>query len=75
MGRRQCPGSGLANRVIWLVLAWLIQCFEWERVGEELVGLSEGKGLTMPKDEPLKARCKARQEMTDVLMNLLELEL
>ncbi|MFS7910260.1 putative isoflavone 2'-hydroxylase [Helianthus anomalus] len=75
MGRRQCPGSGLANRVIWLVLASLIQCFEWERVGEELVGLSEGKGLTMPKDEPLKARCKARQEMTDVLMNLLELEL
>ncbi|KAJ0604015.1 putative isoflavone 2'-hydroxylase [Helianthus annuus] len=73
MGRRQCPGSGLANRVIWLVLASLIQCFEWERVGEELVGLSEGKGLTMPKDVPLKARCKARQEMSNVLMNLSEL--
>ncbi|KAJ0804701.1 putative isoflavone 2'-hydroxylase [Helianthus annuus] len=73
MGRRQCPGSGLANRVIWLVLASLIQCFEWERVGEELVGLLEGKGLTMPKNEPLTARFKARQAMCDVLMKVSEL--
>ncbi|KAK1427464.1 hypothetical protein QVD17_16150 [Tagetes erecta] len=70
MGRRQCPGSGLANRVIWLALASLIQCFEWERVGEELVGLSEGKGLTMPKDEPLEAMCKTRQKIIHVLMDL-----
>ncbi|KAI3763008.1 hypothetical protein L1987_53454 [Smallanthus sonchifolius] len=40
MGRRKCTGSGLANRVIWLVLASLIQCFEWKRVGEDLVGMS-----------------------------------
>ncbi|XP_076918874.1 cytochrome P450 81Q32-like [Bidens hawaiensis] len=70
MGRRQCPGAGMANRVIWLALASLIQCFEWERVGEEMVGLSEGKGLTMPKDEPLKAMCRARQKMSHVLMDL-----
>ncbi|KAK9073406.1 hypothetical protein SSX86_007730 [Deinandra increscens subsp. villosa] len=70
MGRRQCPGSGLANRVISLALASLIQCFEWERVGEELVGLSEGGGLTMPKGEPLEATCKAREEMSHVLMDL-----
>ncbi|KAK1427465.1 hypothetical protein QVD17_16151 [Tagetes erecta] len=68
MGRRQCPGSGLANRVIWLALASLIQCFEWDRVSKELVGLSEGKGLTMPKDEPLKAMCKTRQKISHVLM-------
>ncbi|KAI3675899.1 hypothetical protein L1987_85495 [Smallanthus sonchifolius] len=67
VGRRQCPGYGLANRVVGLALASLIQCFEWERVGEELVGLSEGKGLTMPKDEPLVAMCKARQQVSHLL--------
>ncbi|KAI7753014.1 hypothetical protein M8C21_028611 [Ambrosia artemisiifolia] len=69
-GRRQCPGAGLASRVIGLALASLVQCFEWERVSEELVRLTEGKGLTMPKDEPLKAMCKPRQIMSRVLMDL-----
>lgn len=70
MGRRQCPGSGLANRVVSLALASLIQCFEWKRVGEELVGLSEGKGLTMPKQEPLEAMCRGRQRMSLFLSQL-----
>ncbi|KAL4559913.1 hypothetical protein LXL04_032059 [Taraxacum kok-saghyz] len=70
MGRRQCPGLGLAHRVVELAVASLIQCFEWERVGEELVGLSEGKGLTMPKLEPLEAMCRARESMSRVLMEL-----
>ncbi|KAJ0614367.1 putative cytochrome P450 [Helianthus annuus] len=70
MGRRQCPGSSLANRVMGLALASLIQCFEWERVGNELVRLSEGKGLTMPKDEPLEAMCRARQRMGHILKEI-----
>ncbi|KAM7514381.1 hypothetical protein LguiA_003964 [Lonicera macranthoides] len=70
MGRRQCPGAVLANRVVSLSLAALIQCFEWERVGNELVDLSEGKGLTMPKEKPLVAMCKPREEMINVLSEL-----
>ncbi|CAL5371018.1 unnamed protein product [Camellia sinensis] len=44
MGRRSCPGAGLAQRVVGLGLASLIQCFEWERVSEKAIDLTEGKG-------------------------------
>ncbi|OIT27953.1 cytochrome p450 81d11 [Nicotiana attenuata] len=70
MGRRACPGSGLAQRVIGLALATLVQCFEWKRVSEEVVDLMEGKGLTMPKAEPLMARCEARDIVHKVLSEI-----
>ncbi|XP_047311805.1 cytochrome P450 81Q32-like [Impatiens glandulifera] len=61
MGRRACPGIGLAQRVLGFTLGSLIQSFQWERLSEnELVDLSEGKGLTMPKAQPLEVMCKAR---------------
>jgi cytochrome P450 len=67
MGRRQCPGNTLANRVVNHSLAALIQCFEWERETEELIDMTEGLGITMPIKKPLEAICKPRKEMLHIL--------
>lgn len=66
MGRRACPGSGLAQRVVGVALGSMIQCFEWERVSAEEVDLTEGIGLTMPKLVPLEAMCKPREIMNNI---------
>lgn len=70
VGRRRCPGEAMAMKTVGLVLASLVQCFEWKRLGEEEVDLSEGEGLSMPKVIPLEVLCKPRQAMMDVLPQL-----
>ncbi|KAM7511834.1 hypothetical protein LguiB_010709 [Lonicera macranthoides] len=67
MGRRACPGAGLAQRVVGLTVGSMIQCFEWERISEKEVDLAEGTGLSMPKAEPLEAMCRARN-FTDKIL-------
>jgi cytochrome P450 len=69
LGRRKCPGEGLAMRTVGVALGVMVQCFEWNCVGEE-VDLSEGSGLTMPMAVPLVALCQPRVEMEALLKTL-----
>nr|GEU99432.1 cytochrome P450 81E8-like [Tanacetum cinerariifolium] len=39
--RRSCPGKHMAVRVITFALGSLIHCFEWERISEEMVNLTD----------------------------------
>ncbi|KAI0527480.1 hypothetical protein KFK09_003081 [Dendrobium nobile] len=66
MGRRRCPGEGLALKEIGLVLGILIQCFQWKRIGAEEVDMTEGSGLTMPRAKHLEALCRPHQYMVKV---------
>ncbi|XP_019156462.1 PREDICTED: cytochrome P450 81D11-like [Ipomoea nil] len=72
MGRRACPGSGLAIRLMSLVLGTLIQCFEWGRVRDGgLVDMEEeGSGLSLQRVQPLEAMYRPRQSMATFVSQL-----
>ncbi|KAK7359573.1 hypothetical protein VNO77_01534 [Canavalia gladiata] len=59
LGRRICPGIGLAHRTMGLTLGLLLQCFDWKRLTDEKIDMKENKGVAMPKLIPLEAMCKA----------------
>ncbi|KAL9303283.1 hypothetical protein ACSQ67_020546 [Phaseolus vulgaris] len=61
LGRRACPGSNLAQRTVSLSVALLLQCFEWKRISDEKVDMSEGKGITISRTQPLEVMCQLRQ--------------
>ncbi|KAG7571862.1 Cytochrome P450 superfamily [Arabidopsis suecica] len=67
IGRRACPGVGLAHRLLSLALGSMVQCFEWQRIGEEYVDTREELMAMMRPATPLLAMCKARPIVHKIL--------
>lgn len=66
-GRRSCPGEALGRKMIGLSIGSVVQCFEWERVGDEMVDMAEGAGLTLPRAVELVAKCRLRKNIVGLL--------
>ncbi|KAF8023195.1 hypothetical protein BT93_F0639 [Corymbia citriodora subsp. variegata] len=66
-GRTRCPGENVAISMIGLTLGSLIQCFEWNRISDELIDMTEGSGPPMRKAQPLLAKCSHRSATSDLL--------
>ncbi|KAJ6744194.1 P450 FAMILY 81 SUBFAMILY D POLYPEPTIDE 8 putative-RELATED [Salix purpurea] len=67
MGRRACPGEGLAQRVMAVTLGSFIQCFEWEKVAGKDIDMAEKMHTLMCRVEPIEAMCRVRPHMVDLL--------
>ncbi|CDP11130.1 unnamed protein product [Coffea canephora] len=65
-----CPLEWEESLALVLVLHnTLIQCFECQRVGPEMVDLAEGEGISiMPKATPLEAKCKERNFVHEIVL-------
>ncbi|XP_040380822.1 cytochrome P450 81Q32-like [Oryza brachyantha] len=59
IGRRRCPGEAMATRIVFMAVAALVQCFDWDAAGA--IDMAEGDGLTVPMATPLAAACRPRE--------------
>uniref|UniRef100_A0A2P2PJ51 Cytochrome P450 81D11-like n=1 Tax=Rhizophora mucronata TaxID=61149 RepID=A0A2P2PJ51_RHIMU len=70
IGRRACPGSNMAMRMVSLALGSLIQCFQWEKVKlEEDMTISSLRPI-FSKAKPLEALCTPRQNLIKILSHM-----
>ncbi|KAA8517018.1 hypothetical protein F0562_017164 [Nyssa sinensis] len=52
-GRRGCPGATLAYTILHVMIAMLVQCFDWKFRSGEKVDMEEGSGFSCGMAHPL----------------------
>jgi cytochrome P450 len=67
LGRRSCPGEGLAHRLMTLTLGSLIQCFEWDTVDGKEINMDEKVATLMSRVHPLEVVLKARSDLDNII--------
>ncbi|KAI3819969.1 hypothetical protein L1987_13823 [Smallanthus sonchifolius] len=71
-GRRMCPGTSLGLQMVYATFGTMLQCFEW-KVGKEgnltSVGMEEGRGLNLPRANPLVCVPVARLDPIPLSIN------
>lgn len=68
IGRRACPGVGMALRTVSLALGAFVQCFEWERPSEHVEAEFDADlRVTLHKAKPLEAVCILRNQAAHLL--------
>lgn len=71
VGRRACPGTNLAMRMVMLTLATCIQGFDWESVDGGDVGMEEAQSaITLSRSQNLVAICRPRASFLHLLGSL-----
>ncbi|KAJ9565207.1 hypothetical protein OSB04_001173 [Centaurea solstitialis] len=68
-GRRGCPGINLAMRELPVVIASLIQCFEWNVDGKHVFNMDERAGLTAPRAADFVCLPSVRENSPRVFMS------
>ncbi|KAL5984802.1 hypothetical protein ACLOJK_038638 [Asimina triloba] len=59
-GRRICPGITMAFQILHLTLARLLRDFDLKTPDDEPVDMTEGIGMTVPKETPLQVVLRPR---------------
>ncbi|KAJ0715972.1 putative 3,9-dihydroxypterocarpan 6A-monooxygenase [Helianthus annuus] len=71
-GRRMCPGTSLGLQMVYATFGAMIQCFEW-KAGKDgnltSVDMDEGRGLNLPKANPLVCVPVARLDPIPLSIN------
>ncbi|KAK9152890.1 hypothetical protein Sjap_000370 [Stephania japonica] len=74
-GRRGCPGEGMAMHTMTLALGSLLRCFEWEKIDDEPIDMSEENQFFLLKAKALEALCRPKSEMLNALRRVSSKEL
>lgn len=74
LGWEEGGAPGRDSGCIWWGWHWgfgsFLQCFDWERIGTEMVNMTGGSGDAVLKARPLMAKCWPRPAVASLLSQI-----